>query len=165
MGPPCDIFALGVVVYEMYRFNLDQAPRGKAHTSLIPIRNNAVPEHQIALDASIVQFDTHFLPPSMVQLISRILTNNADMRANAIEIINNPCFGLGTLAVLRTIDTLGSKDIGTQASQLNLLPSLLVDCPPRLLEGPVLLTISKLCLNSPGLWVYALPIFGNQSVN
>ena len=58
VGPAADIFALGVVAYEMYRFNLSQAPNGRPHTMLIPIRNNAVPEHQQATEGSIVQLDT-----------------------------------------------------------------------------------------------------------
>jgi len=98
------------------------------------------------------------VPSSVHHLLVGMMQQNPDLRTSAIDIINNACFNTGTLAVLRTIDTLHSKDIGTQASQLSNLPSMLSPCPGRLLEGAVMLSICNLCLNNPGLWVYALPL-------
>ena len=158
VGPAADTFSLGVVIYEMYRYCIHFAQHGRSNQNLIPVNNNAVPGHAHALENSVQQLDLTCVPDTMQTLMRKILMNIPESRAVAIEIINHPAFNSGTLAVLRAIDTLGSKDIGTQASQLNSLPGLLAHCPPRLLEGAVLLTISKLCVQSPGLWVYALPL-------
>ena len=158
VGPAADTFSLGVVIYEMYRYCIHFAQHGRSNQNLIPVTNNAVPGHAHALENSLQQLDLSCVPDTMQTLMKKVLMSTPESRAVAIEIINHPAFSSGTLAVLRAIDTLGSKDIGTQASQLNTLPGLLVHCPPRLLEGAVLLTVSKLCVQSPGLWVYSLPL-------
>ena len=132
---------------------------------LVNVQNNAVPQHQLALETVLPQLDTSCLPHSTCQLLCRVLKHVPESRATAMEILNSPCFSAGTLAVLRAVDTMATKDIGTQAAQLNSLPGLLGECSPRLLEGAVLLTVSRICLQSPGLWVYALPLHGAQSAH
>lgn len=99
MAPEADIFSLGVVIYEMYRFNLFLAANGKANLNLVSVQHNAVPMHQIALENSVYQLDTSCLPFSMANLMKRILMVH-DGRANAIEIINNPAFQTGTILCL-----------------------------------------------------------------
>jgi len=55
------------------------------------------------------------------------------------------------------------RDLGTQSSQLLSLQPELTHFPPRMLIHSVIPAISKLCLNAPNLWVYALPLHAELS--
>jgi hypothetical protein len=50
------------------------------------------------------------------------------------------------------------RDLGTQSSQLISLQAEIVNFPSRVLIHVVLPAVSKLCIASPNLWVYALPL-------
>lgn len=63
------------------------------------------------------------------------------------------------------IDTMSSRDVGTQSSQLISLQSEIATFSPRILIYTVLPTISKLCLQNNTLWVYALPLFSLVRLN
>jgi serine/threonine protein kinase len=149
VGPPADLFSLAIVAYEMYRFNLYQAPRGSTHQPAIVVHNNSLVQHQQSLE-SICSIDMTGVPSGIAQLLANLLNLNCDMRISAIDITSYPAFNTGTLAVLRTIDNLHTRDIGTQASQLSALSSQLEPCPPRLLESSVLVSICKICMSNAG---------------
>ncbi len=55
------------------------------------------------------------------------------------------------------------RDLGTQSSQLLSLQPELTHFPPRMLIHSVIPAISKLCINAPNLWVYALPLHAELS--
>ena len=56
------------------------------------------------------------------------------------------------------MDTLAIRDAGTQSSMLLSLPRQLEGFPIRILEGTVLPAVSSVCMQNPGLWVFALPL-------
>ena len=117
--------------------------------------NNAVNYHIAALDAlSILDFS--FLQPNLVALLRNMLCLDFASRPDAGDVANNSYFVTGALATMRMIDTLGSRAVGTQSSQLIALPSHLSAFPPRVLQGTILPVIFKLCTQNPSLWVYAL---------
>jgi hypothetical protein len=72
--------------------------------------------------------------------------------------LNLDYFSTGSLAVLRSIENLHMRDVGTQSSQLLSLASQLDSLPPRIIEQIVLPTICKLSKANIALWVYTLPL-------
>ena len=74
------------------------------------------------------------------------------------DICNSAFFATGSLAVLRAVDTLHTRDVGTQSSQLVALGAQLSSFPARLLLSTVIPVVCRLCVSNPALWVYALPL-------
>ena len=65
-----------------------------------------------------------------------------------------PPHSSGVLSVLKTVDTLLARDLGTQCSQLIALPNHLPSFPNRVLAGTILPIICRLCVANPQVWVY-----------
>lgn len=158
LTPITDVFALGVLAFEVYRFNIQLAP----HASIIGVVNNNVNYHLPALEALSV-LDYSFLPPSgpgggLREILRGMLDLQVRTRFSTDMISNHPFCASGAIAFLRTVDTLAARDVGTQASLLLSLPQHMSAFPPRLLERTVLPTICRLCVGNPGLWAHSLHI-------
>jgi SCY1-like protein 2 len=158
LTPSTDVFALGVLAFEVYRFNIQQAP----HACIIGVVNNNVNYHLPALEALSV-LDYSFLPPSgpaggIKEILRGMMDLQVRTRFSTDMISSHPFCSTGAIAFLRTVDTLAARDVGTQASLLLSLPQHMTAFPPRLLERTVLPTICKLCVGNPGLWTHSLHI-------
>ena len=160
LTPACDVFSLGVLSYEVYRFNIQAAP----HSSIIGVVNNNVVFHHPALQALEV-LDFTFLPQQgsgsgggLKEILRGMLQNAAESRLKTHEISNHSYFVSGALMCLRNVDTLASRDIGMQSAQLISLPQHMGTFPPRVLQRIVLPTICKICQSNPSLWVHAISI-------
>ena len=158
LTPSTDVFALGVLAFEVYRFNIQQAP----HACIIGVVNNNVNYHLPALEALSV-LDYSFLPPSgpaggIKEILRGMMDLQVRTRFSTDMISSHPFCSTGAIAFLRTVDTLAARDVGTQASLLLSLPQHMTAFPPRLLERTVLPTICRLCVGNPGLWTHSLHI-------
>jgi len=72
-----------------------------------------------------------------------MITKEASHRPSTADISNDVYFATGNLAVLRAVDSLPLRDVGTQGAQLSNLRSQLSDFPPRLLIGAVLPAVCR----------------------
>jgi hypothetical protein len=59
-----DVFALGVLCLEMYRYNLKEVHEGRAHLPLVPLSNNSVSQHHASLEI-LGGLDMNFLPAAL----------------------------------------------------------------------------------------------------
>lgn len=156
LTPACDVFSLGILSYEVYRFNMQVVP----HSSIIGVVNNNVQSHESCLTALTV-LDFSFLDShnsGLKEIIKGMLHMNAASRLKSDEISNHNFFVTGPLMCLRSIDTLATRDVGTQSAQLISLPQHMGTFPPRVLQRTVLPTICKICQSNPTLWVHAISI-------
>lgn len=154
-----DLFSLGVTMYEAYRFNLQLARAGRSNVPIINITNNSVEDHYHRALKDLERLDYSMIPQGVQQLLRGMLQLPPHGRIGNIDIINNPFFHSGALAIMRNISSIGSKDVGGQASTLSTLPSQICDFPPRLLENYVLPVICKLGVKDPSMWKYSLPLY------
>lgn len=154
--PAADVFALGITAIEMYRYNLHYANRGSC-PPVLNVSTNTVQDHHIAL-RGLTSLDLSTVPHGVLQLITGMTQYNMNARISVSDVINNPFFHTGNLAVLYVIDNLLQKDIGAQASQLTALPSQIGSFSPRILENTLLPVLCKLTTANPAMWEYALPI-------
>lgn len=158
LTPGTDVFALGVLAFEVYRFNLQRAP----HSCVVGVVNNNVNYHTPALEALSV-LDYSFLPVSgpsggLKEILKAMMAIDVRTRISTNEITNHPFFVTGAISFLRVVDTLKSRDVGAQSSLLLVLPQHLNSFPQRVLERTVLPTICSLTLANPALWVHALHV-------
>jgi SCY1-like protein 2 len=166
LTPASDLFSLGLLAYEMYRYNLKDIPERNSHRCVLTLTNNDVLQHHFALDA-LKALDFSFLPSGVSQLVIGLLQLNVMVRLTTADIINNQYFVSGSLAVLNMIEHMHSRDVGTQSSQLISLQGQLGSFSSRILYLNVLPSICKLCLVNSALWVYAMPlhVFISQQVS
>ena len=160
LTPSEDVFALGVLIFELYRFNLKElkeSRRGAPHLPLVPLYNNSVAQHHSALEI-LGGLDMAFLPSGLAPLLVGMLQPQPSSRVGTTDICSSAFFATGSLAVLRAVDTLHTRDTGTQCSQLIALLGQLSSFPVRLLLCTVLPAVCKLCSANPALWVHALPL-------
>ena len=158
LSPATDVFSLGVLAYEVYRFNIQLAP----HSCIIGVVNNNVTHHNPALQA-LALLDYSYLPPSgpsggVKEILIGMMDLQVRTRMSTSEIGNHPLFATGPLSFLRIVDSLASRDVGAQSSYLLSLPQHMTTVPPRLLERTVLPAVCKMCESSPPLLVHALHI-------
>lgn len=200
LNPSSDVFGLGVLIFELYRFSGRAGPH-QPHLPIVPLSPlspNAVEQHHTALEA-IGGLDMDFLPPGLAPLLVSpmhsprlpppspspspplppslsfsishslkllpplceqigMLQPQPGSRVGTTDICSSAFFATGSLAVLRAVDTLHTRDVGTQSSQLVALASQLSAFPPRLLLSTVIPAACRLCVANPALWVYALPL-------
>ena len=154
LTPATDVFALGVLFYEVYRFNLIPT---SLHAPVIGVVGNAVNFHRAALDALTV-LDYSFLPMSIQFLLKGMVQPAASARMATQAVANAQVFTSGTLSALKTVDTLPARDLGTQCSQLIALPHHLASFPLRVLTGTVLPIVCKLTAANPQVWLHALNV-------
>ena len=160
LTPHTDIFSLGIVAYEIYRFNIQLTP----HNNILAVINNEINYHLPSLTALEI-LDFSFLPPSnpgsgggIKEILISMLQKKAENRKNTEELSNHPFFVSGPFSFLRNIDALPNRDVGTQSAQLISLPQHMSTFPTRILERTVLPTICKICQSNPALWIHALSI-------
>lgn len=154
----CDIFSLGILAYEMFRFNLKLVPEGRKNTPPITMYSNTVNQHYEALHGGLRSLDLASIPPGFSHLLSCMLQEAPSGRVTLLEMTNNPFFNSGTLATLRSVDQLYQRDMGTQASILSSLVPQLAILPPRVLECAILPGLCKLTHESPIMWNYTMPV-------
>ena len=193
LTPSTDVFSLGILFYEIYRFNLLST---SVHSPIIGVVSNAVNFHRAALDA-LSALDYSFLPINIQFLIRGMIQTNVSARLTTQSVANAqiftsgnfPCLVsyidtlfasyiyppsilefaphisslvslifyllfqffllVGVLSVLKTVDTLPARDLGTQCSQLIALPNHLASFPTRVLAGTILPVICRLCVANP----------------
>ena len=150
-----DIFSLGVAAYEIYQYNLRSVGEGKFHMNLISAGDNSVDQQQASL-AGLARMDLTVLPPGVVPLVVGMIQPEPRARLTTVDITNHQYFVTGPLAVLKSVDTLGSRDAGTQSSIMLSLPSQLTDFPPRILESTVLPAICEVTRGNAAVWIHAL---------
>ena len=158
LTPATDVFALGILMFEVYRFNLLRAP----HSCIVGVVNNNVNYHTPALEA-LSALDYSFLPSSgpsggLKEILQGMMMIDVRTRVSTNEIANHAFFVTGAISFLRVVDTLKSRDVGAQSSLLLVLPQHLDSFPQRVLERTVLPTICSLTLSNPALWVHALHV-------
>lgn len=152
-----DVFSLGLVGYEMYRYNLMLAVQGRAHSPVIQIHNNNLNDHPLAVQA-VDSLDYSSVPLAARQLLTGMMQHNAQSRISLLDLTNNPFFHSGDMAVLSTVDELLFKDVGSQASILSSLSSQICNFSPRIIENTVLPVICNVGVANPSMWVYTLPV-------
>lgn len=158
LTPSADAFSLSLLFYEVYRYNLRLSPRERScYTPLVAITGNDAAQHLMALDV-LRNAEYGFLPPGIDRLVTGLLQMNIQVRQSIADIVNNPFFVTGSQAVINTLESIGTKDIGTQSSQLIALDRQIADFPVRVLKFIVLPTIGHLCVANPALWEFALPL-------
>lgn len=159
LAPSSDVFSLGIVAYESYRSNLDKSISvAERRAPIIPMSNNSAVYHPTALE-SLSRLNYNFLPSTvLIQLVGEMIQSNPQARISIQNIMNHPYFSTGPLQVLKLIDSLKTRDIGTQSSQLLTLPSQLTDIPERLLESTILPAICQATSTTIALFPYAIPI-------
>ena len=117
--PGGDVFSVGVLALELYRFNLKLLPERRPHLSAMPLDINstsAVENHQSSVDA-LALMDYSYLPNGLPQLLQRMVTKEASHRPSTADISNDVYFATGNLAVLRAVDSLPLRDVGTQVRE------------------------------------------------
>jgi SCY1-like protein 2 len=117
VGPVADVFSLGMLAYEMYRFNFRLIPDGKLFVPTVAVANNSADRHAEALNA-LRNLDTSFLSQSFQPLVINMTQTEIRFRMTTVDVANNQYFASGSLAVLKTIDGLHGRDGGAQAAQL-----------------------------------------------
>mmetsp|Transcript_8941 Transcript_8941/g.13432 ORF Transcript_8941/g.13432 Transcript_8941/m.13432 type:complete len:1031 (-) Transcript_8941:98-3190(-) len=155
---PTDIFALGLLGFEVYRYNLQTAMQGRTHIPVLDVNNNSISEHCSKVLDAIAKLDYSSVPLALRQVVTGMLQASAAARVSALDIINNPFFHSGDLAVLKAMDELPSKDVGSQASNLASLPSQISHFSPRLIENSILPVVCLIGTANPAMWSYTLPV-------
>ena len=115
--PIADVFSLGVLAYEIYRFNFRLIPEGKQYMPIISVMNNSADRHNEALQI-VRNLDCSFLPSSMQPLVINMTQIETRFRMTTTDVANNQFFSTGPLAVLKILDSLQGRDTGAQAAQL-----------------------------------------------
>ena len=87
-----------------------------------------------------------------------MLAPQTHLRISTSDVGNHTYFNTGNLAVLRTVDALPARDVGTQGTQLQTLVGQLGDFPERLLLSSVLPAVCQVTSQNAALWVYAIPL-------
>jgi len=159
-----DFYSLGLVAFETYRYNLKYLKEGKKNFStLLNIKDNNLNQHQAVTAALLSSLDMTAIPNGVSQLVLGMLQVSPTSRISPNDIINNSYFHSGPIAILRSLDHMHTRDIGSQASQLSALPAQISTFPPRILEATILPAIGRVCCLQPPLWVYALPLYAHIS--
>lgn len=161
VSPAADAFSLAMTMYEAYRFNLGLqgvCDRNMFQPS-IGISNNDINQHIMALEI-LPRLNYSFLPPGIDRLVVGLLQLNLQNRMCIADIVSNGYFMSGQQAIINTLETLHSRDIGTQSSQLlSMLHQRQLEVfPARMLKFTALPAIGKVCMANPMLWEYALPL-------
>ena len=164
ISPLSDVFSLGVTIYETYRHCLK--PTGSYHsyshhsasTPIVHITCNDANQHHASLKA-LQALDFSFLPVGLVSVVVGMMQLNLHSRTTLIDMTNHSYFSTGVQAIINMVETMASKDVGTQSSQLISLQQDIALIPPRILVNTALPAISKLCSLNGTLWMYALPVF------
>jgi SCY1-like protein 2 len=153
-----DAFSLGMTMFEVYRYNLSCTPRDRTvfHPT-IHISNNDIHQHLMALD-NLTKLSFSFLPTGIDRLIVNLLQLNVTSRQTINDIVNATYFVSGNQAIITTLESLHTRDLGTQSSQLMALLHQLPGFPPRVLKYTAIPAIGKIALTNPLLWEYALPV-------
>lgn len=117
ISPAADVFSLGMLAYEIYRFNFRLIPEGKLFVPTVSVQNNSADKHAEALVA-LRNLDTSFLSQAFQPLVINMTQTEVRFRMSTVDVSNNQYFSSGSLAVLKTIDSLHGRDGGAQAAQL-----------------------------------------------
>jgi SCY1-like protein 2 len=115
--PVADVFSLGMLAYEIFRFNFRLIPEGKLFVATISAAGNNADRHQEGLQA-LRNLDTSFLSQAIQPLVINMTQTETRFRMTTVDVANNQYFASGALAVLKTIDSLHGRDGGAQAAQL-----------------------------------------------
>jgi hypothetical protein len=124
---------------------------------LLQLSSNIASEHAPALNA-LHTTDYSVIPDNLRQLMTGMMAVSSGSRISPVDVINNPFFHSGPLAVLRSVDNILTRDIGSQAALLAGLPGQLTYFTPRMQETIILPMLCKLTLANPSMWTYALPV-------
>ena len=154
----CDVFSLGLVAYEMFRYNLKLAPEGRLNSPPVEMYSNNVAQHYEAMHNALRSLDLTVIPPGLSQVLLSMVQDQPTARMALLDIANSAYFHSGVLATLKSIDSICQRDMGTQASILSSLPGQLGGLPPRILECAVLPGLCKLTKEFPIMWNYSLPV-------
>jgi SCY1-like protein 2 len=155
-----DMFSLGLVMYEIYKFNLKLSSYERSSfRPMVAIMNNDINHHYSALEGSLRQLDVAFLPSGIDRLITGLLSLNLSYRLGALDVTSSQYFITGNMGTLNAIENLSTRDLGTQTSQLMSLVQQVNKFPTRLIKFIILPSVGKLCLNNATLWEYSLPLF------
>ncbi len=162
LTPTSDIFSLGMLAYEVYQFNLKgsvsmDSPM-RTHIPTLNIQGNNALLHETAVRNTIPVLDFSFVNQGVSSFIKGMIQPDTSSRYSAVDLMNHQYFITGSLAVLKSIDTLQTRDIGTQSSILLGLPSQLGPFPARILQTAILPAICKLCAANSALWLYVFPV-------
>jgi SCY1-like protein 2 len=149
-----DVFSLGILAYEFYQFNL-KSKDSRFHSRCI-VSNNLM-NHKEALD-KLTYLDFSIVSLSLKHLLLGMIQTESSKRLSISDIINNSYFSSGSLAILKNIDTLQTRDIASQSTFLVGLSSQLDGFPMRILQNTILPTICNICNSNAALWMYVIPI-------
>ena len=166
ISPVSDVFSLGVTIFETYRHCLKKTSSSSiSHSSntyyapIVYITCNDVNQHHSALKA-LQSLDFSFLSsPGLASMVVGMMQLSSQTRMSLLDMTNHSYFSTGVQAIINMIETMASKDVGTQSSQLISLQQDIVHIPPRILANNAIPAISKLCAMNGALWIYALPVF------
>lgn len=158
LTPQTDSFALAMLMYDVYRYNIGCSQRDRhLFQASLCISNNDVNQHLIVFE-NLQRLDFSFLLPGIDRLIMGLLQLNLQFRMTISDIVSSTYFVTGNQQIITTLETLHTRDVGTQSSQLLTLIHQLDTFPLRILKFTALPCIGKLCLQNPLLWEYALPL-------
>lgn len=152
-----DVFSLGLLAYEVYRFNLKVITAGRMYVPTVLVANNS-PDYHITAIAELRSLDYSFLPPPVTGLLMNMMQFDARYRMAINDVVNNQFFATGPLAVLKTVDSLLVRDVGTQCSQVVSLANQLYTFSPRILENTILPTVLRCCEANPMVWTHVFPV-------
>ena len=96
MQPATDIFSLGVLFYELYKYNLKLVQERRPHLCTMPLSGNSCMDHPNALD-SISSIDMNFLPHEL----SNLLQVSPSLRALTLS-LSSSCSVLSVLSTRLT---------------------------------------------------------------
>lgn len=153
-----DSFSLALLMYDVYRYNIGSSVRDRSSFQpSLSITNNDVNQHLIVFE-NISRLDFNFVPSGIDHLITGLLQRNPQFRKTMQDIVSHTYFVTGNQAIINTLETLHTRDLGTQSSQLLTLFHQIDTFPARVLKFTALPAIGRLCLANPMLWEYALPM-------
>ena len=163
ISPVSDVFSLGVTFFETYRHCLKTSSNhhglNNTYAPIVYITCNDVNQHHSALKA-LQSLDFSFLSsPGLASMVVGMMQLSTQTRMSLLDMTNHSYFSTGVQAIINMIETMASKDVGTQSSQLIALQQDIVHIPPRILANNAIPAISKLCAMNGLLWIYALPVF------
>lgn len=170
ISPVSDVFSLGVTIFETYRHCLKTSSTSSysnnnnnnslnTYAPIVYITCNDVNQHHSALKA-LQSLDFSFLTSSgLASMVVGMMQLSTQTRMSLLDMTNHSYFSTGVQAIINMIETMASKDVGTQSSQLIALQQDIVHIPPRILANNAIPAISKLCAMNGALWIYALPVF------
>lgn len=158
LAPSSDVFSLGLVLYEVFHFINTAHDTTIKNIALFQIKNNSISAHQTQCMSIKSSMNTSGIPSSVVFLLEGTLQTDPNRRFSLTNLTNNAFFNSGQLSLLKALETIQVRDVGTQASFLSSLHAELASFPHRITEGTILPCLCRLGATNPNMWVYTLPL-------